>query len=178
MARTKSIFNLKFTREHTFETVLVTGKDVSLLDPEFFAEAERFDVEPPTRGYVEIWSHNVPKYDVYPLTIKQLSDYITSDTLSMIEPIGTVLCDSSFIAVSTAKRKLKSGIDKTNMVTIPNWSGKIYIRMYYMTISAKNKSVDLSFFTIEGVKSGSKITSFVCWPSHYTTQFLSSVMAR
>jgi len=178
MARTKPIFNLKFTREHTFETVLVTGKDVSILDPEFFAEAERYDVEPPIRGYVEIWSHNVPKYDVYPLTLKQLSDYITSDTLSMIESIGTVLCDSAFVAVSTAKRKLKADIDKKNMVTIPNWSGKLYIRLYYMTITAKNKSVDLSFFTIEGVKSGSKNISFVCWPSHYTTQFLSNAMAR
>ena len=179
MVRTKKTHTINFKidlkKQYTHETMLVNDKSIEIIDPDNLKEGETFIDKPPSRGYVEYWMQGITQYVVYPLTVTELKDHINNNTLQTITPLGMVNLDSEYCCVCNTRNKPNTGVDKNSYTVIDQWSGKVYTRIYDLLASTKKLTINLSFITFEGVKSGRGGKSFICWPAKYTNDFLSNL---
>lgn len=178
MARTTKptiSFKVELKKQHTHDTMLVNDKSIEIIDPDILREGEAFIDNPPSRGYIECWMHGITDYIVYPLTVAQLTDHINNNTFSQVDKLGTIKLPSEFACICNVRNKPNPETEPMYYTTINDWSGKIYTRIYDVVLSTKTTKYTISFVTFEGVKTGRKSTSFICWPAKFTNEFLSSI---
>ena len=149
-----------FKKEYTFETVQQTNKSFWIIDPDLLESGEGWKTNPPNKGYFEQYAY-CDANDQYVLinkTIDQLQQSIADRTLSEKDVVAKAVLASEFVCVCNSRHKLIDREQKEDAIEVNNWTGKIYSRMYLVTVE---NNQPFQFLVLEGCRSNRSCNSFV-----------------